>query len=49
MTAHAQEQSIGYETGEIGTRMGKLSFELGLPTERTVGNLYDEIDFQRAC
>ena len=49
MTIHAQEQSIGYETGEIGTRIGKLMFELGLPTEKTVANLFDEVDFQRAC
>ena len=49
MTIHAQEQSIGYTTGEIDTRVGRLTFELGLPTEKTVGNLFDEMDFQRAC
>ena len=46
---HGQEQSIGYKTGEIDTRVGNLTFELGLPTEKTVGNLFDEVDFQRAC
>jgi hypothetical protein len=43
---HAQEQS---KTGKIDTRVGKLTFELGLPTEKTVGSLFDEVDFQRAC
>ena len=40
-TASAQETK--------DTRMGKLSFESGYPTEETVKKLYDEIDFQRAC
>ena len=44
-----QEQSIGYKTGDISTRVGQLSFELGLPTEKTVERLFDEMDFQRAC
>lgn len=49
MTIQAQEQSIGFKTGEVDTRIGKLTFELGLPTEKTVENLFDEVDFQRAC
>jgi hypothetical protein len=31
------------------TRIGKLAFESGYPSEETVNKLYDEIDFQRAC
>ena len=34
------------ETGK--TRIGKLSFTSGYPTEKTVQKLYDELDFQRA-
>jgi hypothetical protein len=33
----------------IDTRIGKLDFELGVPTKETVAKLYDELDFQRAC
>lgn len=33
----------------IDTRIGKLDFELGVPTQETVTKLYDEMDFQRAC
>jgi hypothetical protein len=33
----------------VDTRIGKLDFELGVPTKETVAKLYDEIDFQRAC
>jgi hypothetical protein len=36
-------------TQTTSTRIGQLDFELGLPTERTVTKLFDEIDFQRAC
>lgn len=31
------------------TRIGTLEFDLGLPTEKTVATLFDEMDFQRAC
>lgn len=31
------------------TRIGKLEFDLGLPTEKTVTKLFDVMDFQRAC
>jgi hypothetical protein len=33
----------------VKTRIGKLGFEFGVPTELTVAKLYDELDFQRAC
>jgi hypothetical protein len=33
----------------VDTRIGKLDFELGVPTKATVAKLYDELDFQRAC
>ena len=33
----------------VDTRIGKLDFELGVPTPQTVTKLYDEMDFQRAC
>lgn len=32
----------------IDTRIGKLDFELGVPTIETTARLYDEMDFQRA-
>lgn len=31
------------------TRIGKLTFESGYPSQKTVEKLYDEMDFQRAC
>jgi hypothetical protein len=33
----------------IDTRIGKLDFELGVPTQETATKLYDEMDFQRAA
>jgi hypothetical protein len=33
----------------VDTRIGKLDFELGVPTQETVAKLYNEMDFQRAC
>ena len=33
---------------EVQTRIGKLSFEGGYPSQETVAKLYDEMDFQRA-
>ena len=33
----------------IDTRIGKLTFESGYPSQQTVNKLYDEMDFQRAC
>ena len=32
----------------IDSRLGKLEFEAGYPTQATVEKLYDELDFQRA-
>jgi hypothetical protein len=32
----------------IDSRIGKLDFELGVPTQQTATKLYDEMDFQRA-
>jgi len=34
--------------GTVKTRIGRLKFENGYPTEKTVETLYDEMDFQRA-
>jgi hypothetical protein len=31
----------------MNTRIGKLQFTSGYPTEKTVQKLYDELDFQR--
>ena len=31
------------------TRIGKLAFESGYPSDESVNKLYDEMDFQRAC
>jgi len=35
--------------GSVDTRVGKLAFESGYPSQDTVTKLYDEMDFQRAC
>jgi hypothetical protein len=35
-------------TSTLATRIGKLDFELGVPTQQTATKLYDEMDFQRA-
>ena len=32
----------------VDTPIGKLDFELGVPTQETVTKLYDAMDFQRA-
>jgi hypothetical protein len=39
----------GLRAEMVDTRIGKLAFELGVPTEKTVAKLYDEMDFQRAA
>lgn len=36
-------------TRSVETRVGRLHFESGYPSQVTVGKLYDEMDFQRAC
>jgi len=41
--------SVAVRAETVDTRIGKLDFELGMPTQETVARLYDEIDFQRAC
>lgn len=33
----------------VETRIGRLQFEHGVPTKQTVAELYDTLDFQRAC
>jgi hypothetical protein len=54
--SHAQEAKPGsYATTgqgkpqEIETRIGRLEFTHGYPTDATIDKLYDERDFQRAC
>jgi hypothetical protein len=41
--------ALAQSTQTVDTRIGKLDFELGVPTKASVKNLYDQIDFQRAC
>ena len=36
------------EEETLDTRIGKLTFESGYPSQETVDKLYDEMDFQRA-
>jgi len=45
--AIASMPALAQET--IDTRIGKLTFESGYPSNDTVTKLYDEMDFQRAC
>lgn len=35
--------------GTVETRIGKLEFIKGYPSDETVAKLYNELDFQRAC
>ena len=44
----AKKSGRGLE-GTVKTRIGNLKFDLGFPTDETVEELYDEMDFQRAC
>jgi len=39
----------GSEMESADTRVGRIEFENGYPTNESVEHLYDEIDFQRAC
>jgi hypothetical protein len=48
-TPSAAATALAQSTQTVDTRIGKLDFEHGVPTKETVKNLYDEIDFQRAC
>ncbi len=41
--------SVTVRSETIESRIGKLDFELGVPTKQTAAKLYDELDFQRAC
>jgi hypothetical protein len=41
--------SPAFGTGPVATRLGRLDFELGVPTAETAAKLFDEMDFQRAC
>jgi hypothetical protein len=47
-TLAATSASAQQQTESVETRIGRLDFELGLPTEQTVTKLFDEVDFQRA-
>ncbi len=49
LTQSSAAGSTGHGHGETDTRIGKLDFELGVPTKKTVTKLYDEMDYQRAC
>ena len=40
---------LAQSTQTVDTRIGKLDFEHGVPTQATVKNLYVQMDFQRAC
>jgi hypothetical protein len=42
------ELKLPLGTQTVDTRIGKLDFELGVPTKATVEKLYDEMDFERA-
>jgi hypothetical protein len=44
-----QNMPLTAQTQSVDTRIGNLSFELGLPTEDTATKLFDDLDFQRAC
>lgn len=44
--AQAQELPT---SGVVQSRLGKLELQNGYPTDATVKQLYDDIDFQRAC
>jgi hypothetical protein len=43
----ATAPTLAQET--IDTRIGKLSFDSGYPSQETATKLFDEMDFQRAC
>jgi len=43
------EQVLPIGSRSVEMRIGKLEFELGVPTKDTVNNLYDQMDFRRAC
>jgi hypothetical protein len=43
----ATTPALAQETAD--TRIGRLAFESGYPSQESVQKLYDEMDFQRAC
>ena len=47
LPAFAQEPPV--LQGEKNTRIGKIDFDLGFPSKKSVDKLYDDIDFQRGC
>jgi len=47
MNQKADNPFKGHTT--LSTRIGKLAFQSGYPTDESVAKLYEEIDFQRAC
>ena len=47
---HSKIAAVDASAQEVNdTRIGKLTFESGYPSQSTVAKLYDEMDFQRAC
>jgi hypothetical protein len=40
--------TAGAQTQTTDTRIGKLNFERGYPTEETTRKVFDEMDYQRA-
>lgn len=44
----AEKKSIRALEGTLETRIGKLTFEKGYPSNKTIKKLYNELDFQRA-
>ena len=47
LSAFSQETPVLQGTKD--TRIGAIEFDLGFPSKKSVDELYDEIDFQRAC
>jgi hypothetical protein len=47
-TPHAWAQVAPVLKGARDTRIGKIEFDLGFPSKRSITKLYDELDFQRA-
>jgi hypothetical protein len=47
--AIAITSTSGVAQETVDTRIGRLTFQSGYPSQETVTKLYDEMDFQRAC
>ena len=47
-TIVAATLASGAQAEDINTRIGKLTFENGIPSSESMAKLYDEMDFQRA-